>query len=289
MIICLKCNSRFYNTNYLCPECGYSPEFQNGIPEFAPHLAMKNEGFRPEYFQDLFDIENKLFWFKYRNNLLQDLLNIYFPNIKNFCEIGCGTGYVLSAFSSKRPEIYYTGSEIYSIALSLSLYRNPSTRFIQADACRLPFEDEFDVTAAFDVLEHIDDDELVLKNMFQATHHHGGIMITVPQHKWLWSKQDEASDHRRRYSLEGLKSKINNAGFTIERMSSFVTLLLPVMLLSRINLRLTKHTVDPMRALKIPRILNSVFYKVCMIEKSLITRGFNLPIGGSLVCIARKI
>ena len=62
---------------------------------------------------------------------------------------------------------------------------------------------------AFDVLEHIADDELVLSQMHQAVRKGGGIILTVPQHSFLWSEIDEYSRHVRRYSVSELKLKLS--------------------------------------------------------------------------------
>lgn len=65
------------------------------------------------------------------------------------------------------------------------------------DARRIPFEGEFDVIGAFDVLEHIEEDERVLGQLNAALRSGGGIIATVPQHQWLWSEMDTVSGHRR--------------------------------------------------------------------------------------------
>lgn len=55
-----------------------------------------------------------------------------------------------------------------------------------------PFRKEFDTIGVFDVLEHVHEDEQILAQMHRAVHPDGGgIMLTVPQHPWLWSPTDE--------------------------------------------------------------------------------------------------
>ena len=76
------------------------------------------------------------------------------------------------------------------------------------DARRIPFEREFDVVGAFDVLEHIVEDEDVLGQMFKATRPGGGLLVTVPQHPFLWSASDEHAMHQRRYSRAELRRKV---------------------------------------------------------------------------------
>ncbi len=289
MIICPECRFAFRSNEYACHRCGYAPVLINGFPAFAPEKANINDGFKPEYFDLLYNIETHSFWFNYRNDLFQYFFKHYFPKAKNFCEIGCGTGNVLSSFADEYPNIQITGSEIYSAALQFVASRTSRAQLIQADACCFPFENEFDVIGAFDVLEHINHDDIVLKNLHRATKPNGGIILSVPQHNWLWSYEDEAAYHKRRYSRRDLKQKIEKAGFHIERITSFISLLLPLMMASRLKIQLFKKHYDPVGEIKMPLSVNLFLYKICMLEKKIILHGTNLPFGGSLICIAKKV
>jgi SAM-dependent methyltransferase len=275
--------SHHKNLNHSCPASGYHPEISSRFPIFAPEVAIKNDGFDKALFETLFEIEPTHFWFRSRNNLLIHCLKKYFPATRNYCEIGCGTGNVLRAVALENPRMAVTGTEIYLSALDYAEKRVSHANLIQADVCRFPFESAFDLIGSFDVLEHIDDDALALQNIHKALKDNGGLILTVPQHKWLWSTYDEMACHKRRYSREELRAKIKDAGFKIIRMTSFMTLLLPIMLASRF-----KKTSDPTTLLNINRAINSIFYTISLAEQALITRNMNLPFGGSLLCIARK-
>jgi len=156
------------------------------------------------------------------------------------------------------------------------------------DARCIPFEHEFDVIGAFDVLEHIAEDDGVLSEMFRAVKPGGGIMLTVPQHPFLWSYKDESSYHKRRYTRGKLVKKVERTGFEIIRVTSFVSFLLPLMLLARLRQRKPKEDYDPMAELKISGYLNALLEKVLAFERILIKSGFSLPVGGSLLVIARR-
>jgi hypothetical protein len=43
----------------------------------------------------------------------------------------------------------------------------------------------FDFTGAFDVIEHVADDEGVLRGIYAATKAGGGTIVAVPQHPWM--------------------------------------------------------------------------------------------------------
>ena len=105
------------------------------------------------------------------------------------------------------------------------------------DARKVPFQGEFDVIGAFDVIEHIDEDEDVLREMYSAIKPGGGIILTVPQHDWLWSETDVYAHHKRRYSRKELRSKVERAGFRVEYMTSFVSVLLPALMISRYRIK----------------------------------------------------
>src|ERR1041384_8013479 len=114
-------------------------------------------------------------------------------------EIGCGTGYVLSGIRQAFPDLRLSGSEIFSVGLTFAAERLPGIQLYQMDARQIPFREEFDVVGAFDVLEHVTEDEEVLSQMYQATRKGGGILLTVPHHPFLWSSLDVHARHVRRY------------------------------------------------------------------------------------------
>jgi SAM-dependent methyltransferase len=157
------------------------------------------------------------------------------------------------------------------------------------DGQRIPFADEFDVIGAFDCLEHIGDDEKVLREMHAALKRDGGVIFTVPQHPFLWSADDVKACHKRRYKRGELEEKMRRAGFEIIDSTSFVTLLLPFMLVDRLlkpagqaKQESTGHN------LSLPRAINALFYAAMIFEISLISLGLRLPFGGSRLVVGKK-
>ena len=165
MKICFSCGSRFELPGWQCPACKASPTLLEGFPAFASGLAEESDGFEATYFDELVPLEAWNFWFRARNRLIVWALKNYFPGIDSFLEIGCGTGYVLSGIEQAFPGLRISGSEIFSNGLNYTKQRVGSCSLYQMDARAIPFEEEFDVIGAFDVLEHIDEDELVLSEM----------------------------------------------------------------------------------------------------------------------------
>jgi SAM-dependent methyltransferase len=285
MKFCCNCRKSFDHTSWQCPFCLYEPKKIGGHLAFAPELAEKSEGFDASYFGRLTELEPGSFWFRSRNRLLCWALERYFPDAKNFLEIGCGTGFVLAGIRKELPQLILRGGEIFSAGLNFAANRLPGVDLFQMDARQIPFESEFDVVGAFDVLEHIGDDELVLSQMYQAVRKGGGILLTVPQHSFLWSEVDEYSRHVRRYSVSELKTKVERTGFKTLRTTSFVSLLLPLMILSR---RKRKHVHDSSMEFEISRPLNALFEQALTLERAMIRLGVSFLAGGSLLLVAKK-
>ena len=285
---CQKCKGNFVTSNWSCQTCGYLPSTVNGFIVLAPELAKEGAGFRPEAFEQLASLEAQNFWFGARNRLIIWTLKRYFPNMQRYMEIGCGTGYVLAGVAEAFPKATLVGSEVFSVGLPYAASRVGTAELLQMDARRIPFTAEFDVIGAFDVLEHISEDEVVLASMLNSLRPGGGVAITVPQHPWLWSATDESACHVRRYKVGELREKVLRAGFTVVFETSFVSLLLPVMLASRLAMRRTRAETESMSELSLPLRLNRLFEMVMNAERYLIQRGFRFGWGGSRLLIAEK-
>lgn len=246
-------------------------------------------GFKTHYFKELAELEAGNFWFRVRNKIILWALHKYSPKLKSFLEIGCGTGFVILAISKQFPTARLFGSEYLEEGLVYARQRLPTAEFTQMDARCIPFESELDAIGAFDVLEHIKEDEAVLQQIFNALKPGGIVFITVPQHRWLWSTVDEYACHVRRYTSKELHQKVCHAGFEIIRSTSFVSTLLPAMYLSRLLQRNKMDvSMDTMAELRINPILNKIFEWLLNFELSLIWVGIALPVGGSRLLVARK-
>jgi SAM-dependent methyltransferase len=288
MKLCSRCENRFNGDDWCCPTCGDSPKQHDGFLAFSPTVAENNEGFLPEYFNKLAPLESENFWFRSRNLLIIWALRHYFAQAKNFLEIGCGTGFVLSGIRREFPALKLSGSEIFTQGLVFARQRLPGVELFQMDACHTPFDSEFDVIGVFDVLEHIEDDERALREMFQATKPGGGIILTVPQHPFLWSRVDDYSFHKRRYTHQELVDKLSRAGFKIIRITSFASFILPLMMFSRWKSRRSKMPFNPLAEYRIPPQLNWALETVMALERSLIAAGVSFPAGGSLLTTAMR-
>ena len=89
--------------------------------------------------------------------------------------------------------------------LGVELQRKKCLDVIQADARAAPLQDEsFDAVICLDVIEHIEEDALVVKEIFRLLRPNGAFLISVPEDPSMWSSHDVAVSHVRRYDKTSL-------------------------------------------------------------------------------------
>ena len=185
------------------------------------------------------------------------------------------------------------GGDIFLEGLRFCRQRASSVALYQIDALSLPFNNDYEVIGIFDVLEHIEDDERALAEMNRALKAGGKLILTVPAHKFLWSRHDEASHHKRRYSRMELIAKLERCGFTVNKATYYVFFCFPVLAAMRLLSKLfrnKKHEKDNIKIsleLKTIAVVNDAFLASLRLEKYLI-RHLNLPFGASLLVLAAK-
>ena len=141
----------------------------------------------------------------------------------------------------------------------------------------------------------MENDVAAISNINKMLRKGCSLIISVPQHKLLWSKLDEILKHKRRYSRRGLVTKLQENGFEICRTTSFLFVLFPLMLISRM---LDKSRNQPQRdkfdkvalkkRVKFSNSLNIIFDLFMRVDEVLIRLGISLPFGGTLIVVARK-
>lgn len=78
---------------------------------------------------------------------------------------------------------------------------------------------KFDFVFSSNVLEHIENDQEILKLIFNSLEKDGRIVLYLPAFQILFSKLDASVGHYRRYDKKALVSKLTNAGFEVEEVS----------------------------------------------------------------------
>ena len=271
------------------------PVLVGGIKCYSPEEASRYEDYPDTGFDVTDRLEEDSFWVRSRNRLLKRMVETYSRHLPSarFLEIGCGTGAFIEHLASLR-NLRVTGSEIYVKGLHYAKRRQPDVEFIQYDAKQGVLPDKFDVIAAFDVIEHIAEDVDTIANVHEMLADGGYFIVTVPQHKFLWSRLDQIVKHKRRYSRKELVAKLEQAGFEVVRRTSFLFALFPMRAVVRL---LDRPAKDPDSLpeedvfedrVGFSRPVNWICDKVMRIDEALIGLGLSLPFGGTLLAVGQK-
>ena len=265
----------------------------------SPLESVKHESYDPNWFSALFAIEDQHFWFRARNQVIATLVSQITAGLTlgyQVLEVGCGTGNVLRVLERVCSSGTVIGMDLYAEGLQFARQRS-SCLLVQGDVHEPPCGARFDLIGLFDVLEHLPDDLHVLRDLRRLLVPGGRLLLTVPSHPSLWSYFDEVSCHCRRYQLAELKSKMIQTGFQIEYITEYMFSIFPLVWLGRRLMAFTNrrpvvvpgsHHKLAASELHITPIINDLLTWLLMQETRLIARRYALPIGTSLVAVARK-
>ena len=256
-------------------------------------MRVAAEGSRPTYgpeiLAELDHAAHRHFWFRHRNRVLAELLRSRLGHvpIPRILEVGCGTGGVLAEIERTIPRAELIGVDLFPEAIDRAR-RNTRATLIAGDLATIDVGRDLDAACAFDVIEHLDDDIGTLRRLASVLRPTGGLVaITVPAHDWLWTELDDATFHRRRYSMPSLIEAFRRAGlrpvFTSYLMSAA---LVPLWLRRVLVGRRRQPKSGWVDELQVPPVLNQILLATLAPERRLLAAGRSMPFGSSLLGIA---
>ena len=224
--------------------------------------------------------ENEEFhwWFAERRNLLRVWAS-QLPSDTNLLDIGAGVG--------TQSRLLKDEFGFHVIAVEQSTYGSKKCRengleTLQENATNLSLDnDTIDAVIAMDVLEHVQEDDKALSEIFRVLKDDGIFFITVPAFQFMWSKHDEAVQHARRYSKREITHKLQESGFLVTNIRYWNSIVFPIALIKRL-FNLGKSDLNAQ-----PRIINYILTRVIRIERKNKYCGY-FP-GTSIILTARKI
>lgn len=77
--------------------------------------------------------------------------------------------------------------------------------------------ESLDYVYTLNVLEHVPDDEALVRAVFSRLRKGGRLFIFVPAFPVLWSRLDDYVEHQRRYRRSPMVAMLRRAGFVLER------------------------------------------------------------------------
>ena len=232
-------------------------------------------------------LEGEHWWFCARRQILKSVISRYVPchTRLRLLEAGCGTGgnlQMLSEFGSL--DAFELDDEARHIARA-KMHVDVKTGILPDG---IPFAPgTYDVVAAFDVIEHVEQDVESLARLAGQLSPDGRLLMTVPALPWLWSSHDVTHHHFRRYTRRQLENVLRRAGLEPVGISYFNTLLFPAIAavrLLKMVLRLKDGHDDAMPS----PFINFLLKKIFGLESHLVGR-VSLPIGVSLLAVAKRV
>lgn len=238
-----------------------------------------------EEYERMYESERSHFWFRSVREVVLDQVRALAPAPVDVLDVGCGTGGTLN----EMPTLWWTlGVDLSPEALRFAAQRG-HRRLVRASAERLPLPDaRFDLAFALDVIEHCPNDDAGAAELFRVLRPGGLLVATVPAFQALFGPHDVALQHQRRYRRAGLGALLERAGFSLERLTYFNTLLFAPSAAVRLASKLLPERRAPRSDVQpLPRLVNELLYRVFHSERALL-RGMNLPIGLSILAVARR-
>ena len=261
------------------------------------HNKVEKDISYPDTGNDLcFEVEDKSFWFRHRNDCILELLK-QFPPGSVFFDIGGGNGYVAKALEDNgfRTTLVQPGKAGINNAIKRGLKNVINSRLEDLD---IPSH-SLSAIGLFDVLEHIKNPNAFLEIISRFLTTDGRLYISLPAFNFLWSYEDVFAGHFTRFSLKTSKKMLIENGYTIEYATYIFSFLPFLIFLSRTfpywlgvgkkeigkknNKILNDHT-----ELKKNGILNKLIHSIFQKELKFIHKKKKMPIGSTCLLIARK-
>ena len=186
-------------------------------------------------------------------------------------DVGCSSGFLVEELSRALPESEVIGADYLPELVLRGAERLPNNPFLQFDLRECPLPNAcLDGVTALNVLEHIDDDNKALAEIYRILKSGGLAHIEVPADPTCFDLYDEVLLHFRRYRLSDLVAKASTTGFVVRKATHLGFFVYPVFkyakkrnqrLRSNLSLEEKRRIVEQqIRKTNEGRILASIFY-----------------------------
>lgn len=142
-------------------------------------------------------------------------------------------------------------------------------------------KEEYGLIAAFDVIEHVENDTDFVKQLFALTKSNGILVATVPAFQFLWGIHDVKHMHYRRHTTKSMKRLLENAGYKVQYARYWNCFLFPIAVIMRIFGKTGESGLSP------SPWVNRLLLKLLSIEAELVSR-VQIPFGLSVIIIGVK-
>lgn len=242
-----------------------------------------------KYYREYYKLERAHWWFKAREEIIAaQVQKIAAGKTLQILNIGTATGRgsEMLARYGKVTSLEYDPDCVQFLREELKMEVD------QGSVLALPYADNsFDLVCAFDVIEHVEEDQKAVSEIRRVCRQGGHIFCTVPAYNFLWSQHDDVNHHWRRYTAASFQKLFSECRIVFE--SYFNSILFPPIALFRlvskiIPTRKLREGSGSDFSLKGSAVVNNLFYRIFSLENSLLKKRKKLPAGVSYLLIAEK-
>ncbi|CAN5229376.1 class I SAM-dependent methyltransferase [soil metagenome] len=241
-------------------------------------------------------VEGASFWFRHRNRCIVAATQRYPPPAGGpIFDIGGGNGHVSLGLAA-------AGFAVVLLEPGIDGASNAKLRGLDTVVCATTDSAGFlpavmPAIGVFDVIEHLDDDLAFVQSLQRLLVMGGRLYATVPAHQGLWSQEDVAAGHYRRYSLGSISGLLERAGFRIDFATYFFRPLpLPIFLMRALPHRLGRvqqGVLEPDSMARDHAVqqewVSRLLERMLAAEISNVSAGHAMRFGASCLLVASKI
>ncbi len=250
-----------------------------------------------EYFDLMGEIARRHWWYRARRELVAEQLAGRIRHGARALDVGTGTGESLAVLRGAGAEVV-VGTDLSLHALRIAHRHAPANGaprgsssgpaggVLASYAEQLPFADAaFACLISTDVVEHLDDDVVALREYARVVEPGGTVLLTVPAYRFVWSEHDERAAHRRRYTATEIADAVRAAGLVVERTTHLFSFLVPPAVLLRCTPLRRLVTVTDDEVSEAHPAVSAVMDRLGALERAIIRRQ-RLPVGLSILVVA---
>jgi ubiquinone/menaquinone biosynthesis C-methylase UbiE len=247
------------------------------------------------YFKEYYHLERVNWWFTVRRKILTERIThlLDHPTHISSLNVGAATG--------TTSDMLAQFGEVMSVEYDEDCCRFAqtvlSTPIIQGSITELPFaNNSYDLVCAFDVIEHVEDHQKAMDELYRVCKPGGHIAITVPAYAFLWGPHDVINQHYRRYTMRGLLDLFGgNKGSVIYKTYFNSILFIPIALfrlaarlISMSGIKPSGESNSDHEIFGTKGIFNSILAGFFNIDYYLLKNNFRFPAGVSIMVFFKK-
>jgi SAM-dependent methyltransferase len=232
----------------------------------------------------------KTYWlYVSRRRTVMRLLSSFMKVKGRILDLGCGTGGNMRHFS-RFGTVF--GLDMEKKAIEFAKKNNKSEKFVLSGADALPFKKgSFKGVLMLEVLEHVEDDMHVLKEIRGALEDGGLLFMSVPAHMFLWRELDEVAHHFRRYNIHELRKLVEAAGFEVMFIRYWGAFTLLPLIINNLKNRMKRDLLKRPISLsddlpKLGKFENHIMDKLVSLDERLMMAP--IPRNGSTIYVVAK-